>query len=111
MVAVFNSSIARSTHVTLAAVIAVTLVACASSGSLGLARDAEITQNYDIAVAEYNKVLIKDPGNRDAQQGLERAKLRASQDHFTKARRLNAASKLEQSLVEYQLANELNPAN
>ena len=111
MVPVFNRSIARSSHVTLAALVAVTIVACASSGSLHVARDAEMNQNYDIAVAEYNKVLIKNPGNRDAQQGLERAKLRASQDHFTKARRLNAASKLEQSLVEYQLANELNPAN
>ncbi len=111
MVAVFNSSIARSSRLTLAALLAVTAVACASSGSLRVAHDAELTQNYDVAVAEYNKVLVKNPGNRDARGGLERAKLRASQDHFTRARRLSAASKLEESLVEYQLANELNPAN
>jgi len=111
MVAVLNSPIARSSRLTLAALLAVTVVACASSGSLRVAHDAEMTQNYDMAVAEYNKVLVRDPGNRQALGGLERAKLRASQDHFTKARRLTAASKLEESLVEYQLANELNPAN
>ncbi len=40
-------------------------------------------QNYDIAVAEYTKLLRENPDNRDARQGLDRAKLRASQDHFT----------------------------
>jgi general secretion pathway protein D len=89
-----------------------TLASCASSsGSLRLARDAEATQNYDIAVAEYTKLLRENPNNRDARMGLERAKLRASQDHFTKARRLAATGKLEEALVEYQLAAELNPGN
>ena len=38
----------------LAALVAVTLVSCASgSGSLRVAHDAELSQNYDIAVAEY----------------------------------------------------------
>ena len=111
MVAVPNSSLALSSRLTLAALVALTVVACASSGSLRVAHDAEMTQNYDVAVAEYNKVLVKDPGNREALGGLERAKLRASQDHFTRARRLTAASKLEEALVEFQLANELNPAN
>ena len=88
------------------------LTGCASSsGSLRVARDAESAQNYDIAVAEYTKLVRKDPNNRDARTGLERAKLRASQDHFTRARRLSAAGKLEEALVEYQLAAELNPGN
>ena len=47
----------------------------------------------------------------NAKQGLERAKLRASQDHFTNARRLSATGKLEEALVEYQLAAELNPSS
>jgi general secretion pathway protein D len=40
---------------------------------------------------------------------LEQAKLRASQDHFTRGRRLEAVGKLEEALVEFQLAGELNP--
>jgi general secretion pathway protein D len=113
MVAVVNSSIARSSRAALAALVAVTLVSCASSsgGSLKVAMDAEMSQNYDIAVAEYTKILRAKPDSRDARQGLERAKMRASQDHFTRARRLSATGKLEEALVEYQAAAELNPAN
>ena len=76
-----------------------------------MARNAEASQNYDAAVAEYTKLLRDNPDNRDARQGLERSKLRASQDHFTKGRRLTATGKLEEALVEYQLAAELNPGN
>jgi general secretion pathway protein D len=95
----------------MAAVISVTMFACASSGSIRVARNAETAQNYDLAVAEYTKLLRDNPDNREARLGLERAKLRASQDHFTKARRLSAAGSLEEALVEYQLAAELNPGN
>ncbi|MEQ1750560.1 MAG: hydroxymethylbilane synthase, partial [Prosthecobacter sp.] len=42
---------------------------------------------------------------------LERAKLRASSDHLQSARRLAATGKLDQALVEYELALELNPTN
>jgi general secretion pathway protein D len=111
MVPVFNSSLTRFSRAALAGLIAITLASCASSGSIRVARDAEISQNYDIAVAEYTKLLRRSPNSREAQQGLERAKLRASQDHFTKARRLSTTGKLEEALVEYQLAAELNPGN
>lgn len=111
MVAVSNSTLVRASRLLLAAFVAATLAACASGGSLRVARDAELSQNYDIAVAEYTKLLRARPDNREARQGLERAKLRAAQDHFTKARRLVSRSELEEALVEYQLASELNPAN
>jgi general secretion pathway protein D len=91
--------------------VAVTLVSCASSASIRIARNAEAAQNYDLAVAEYTKLLRDNPDSREARLGLERAKLRASQDHFTRARRLSATGKLDEALVEYQLAAELNPAN
>ena len=88
-----------------------TMASCATTGSLRVARNAEAAQNYDLAVAEYTKLLRENPDNRDARMGLERARLRAAQDHFTKARRLNATGNLEEALVEYQLAAELNPGN
>jgi general secretion pathway protein D len=112
MVAVFNNDFARYCRLALAAIAALTLAACASGGgSLRIARDAELSQNYDIAVAEYTKLLRAKPDSREARQGLDRAKLRASQDHFTRARRAVSSGKLEEALVEYQLASELNPAN
>jgi general secretion pathway protein D len=93
------------------ATFAAVLVSCASSGSIRVARNAEAAQNYDLAVAEYTKLLGDNPDSRDARLGLERARLRASQDHFTTARRLAATGNTEAALVEYQLAAELNPGN
>ncbi|MEW6322831.1 MAG: secretin N-terminal domain-containing protein, partial [Acidobacteriota bacterium] len=94
-----------------AAALAAVLAGCATTGSVRLARDAELRQDYDAAVIEYQKILKGDPDNRDARSGLERSRLRASQDHHTRARRLAATGRLEESLVEYQIAGELNPAN
>jgi general secretion pathway protein D len=112
MVPAPNNGFSRLSRIALTAALAVALTACASSGaSIRLARAAEASQNYDVAVAEYAKLLRDDPESREARQGLERAKLRASQDHFTKARRLASTGELEEALVEYQLAAELNPSN
>ena len=107
-----NSPSALRGRLALLAVSLAVAVSCASSaGTIRAAQMAESTQNYDRAVAEYTKALREDPQNKMAREGLERAKLRASQDHFTSARRLAATGKLEQALVEYQLAAELNPAS
>jgi general secretion pathway protein D len=110
MVASPSNPLYRPSRLILIALVAIT-VSCASTNSLKTARNAEITQNYDVAVAEYTKLLRENPGNREARQGLERAKLRASQDHFTAARRLAGSGKLEEALVEYQIAAELNPSS
>ncbi len=64
-----------------------------------------------MAVAEYTNVLRQHPDDAGARQALERAKLRASNDHLQSARRLAATGKLDQALVEYELALELNPTN
>jgi general secretion pathway protein D len=112
MVAAINNFFARSSRLALVALVAITVVSCASSGgSFKIARNAEMTQNYDLAVAEYAKILRENPDNRDAIQGLERAKHRASQDHFSRGRRFAATGKFEEALVEYQLATELNPGS
>jgi len=76
MVAEINNTLARSTRVALAALVVGMAVSCATgSGSVKVARNAEISQNYDLAVAEYTKLLRANPDSRDAKQGLERAKL------------------------------------
>ena len=88
------------------------LGACASGGgNLRQARVAEQQQDYDLAVAEYTKAARARPEDRTVRLALDRAKLRASQDHFARARRHAATDKTEEALVEYQLAAELNPAS
>jgi len=108
-----NNPFVRSVRAALLVAVTVALASCASSsnGSRRVASDAEATQNYDLAVAEYTKLVRSKPSDRNAQQGLDRAKLRAAQDHFTRARRFATTGKLEDALVEYQLASELNPSD
>lgn len=91
---------------------AVLSAGCATtSGSLHQATAAEASRDYDVAVAEYTKILRAQPGNKDAQFGLERAKLRGSEAHLLRGQRLAAVGKYEDAVVELQLAAELNPGN
>ncbi len=84
---------------------------CATNAALRDARLAEAQQDFDRAVIEYTKAVRANPDDRNARASLEQAKLRAAQDHFTRARRLASVGKLDEALVEYQLALELNPTN
>jgi general secretion pathway protein D len=84
---------------------------CAASSALRRGNDAERRQDYDRAVVEFTKAVRLKPDNADARLALERAKLRASQEHFARGRRLAAVGKLDEALVEYELAAELNPTN
>ena len=84
---------------------------CAATGAFHRGRDAELRQDYDRAVAEYGQALRLAPTNTDARLGLERAKLRAAQDHFVAGQRLTALGKFDEALVEYGLAADLNPGS
>jgi general secretion pathway protein D len=97
----------------IAACLALCLVSagCAASGALRRGSDAEHRQDYDLAVVEYAKALRLRPDDANTRAALERSKLRASQDHFNRGRRLAATGKFDQALVEYQVAAELNPSN
>jgi general secretion pathway protein D len=88
-----------------------TLAGCATTVAVRSGERAELAQDYDRAVIEYTRALQADPDNRDARQGLERARLRAAQDHHTRGRRQYAAGRLEEALVELQTAAELNPSD
>ena len=84
---------------------------CASSsGSVRVAREAELRQDYDRAVVEYSRALSREPDNVDARTGLERAKARAAITHYDQGRQLAAAGKLSDAVGEYQVAAEMNPA-
>ncbi len=87
------------------------LGACASSGALKRGVAAERAQDYDRAVAEYTNAVRQRPGDVSARTALERARLRAASDHFTRGRRLAATGKPDEALVEYELALELNPTS
>lgn len=91
--------------------LAVLLSGCATSRALKQARLADQRQDYDVAVAQYTAAVKQHPENREAQLGLERAKLRASNWHVYRGKRLYSQGKYDDAMVELQIAVELNPTN
>src|SRR5215468_7059248 len=102
-------TLARKHLLLLLAAASVAAAACATSTALHHGRDAERLKDYDRAVVEYTKAVRLDPKNMDARLALDRAKMRASQEHFQRGRRFAGTMKLDQALIEYETAAELNP--
>ena len=86
------------------------LAGCATTSSLRNGERAERNDNYDLAVVEYTKAVRENPDDLTARKSLDRARIRAAQDHFIRGRRLAADDRYEEALVELQIAAELNPA-
>jgi general secretion pathway protein D len=85
--------------------------ACATGSALRAGEQAERAQDFDRAVADYTLAVRDRPDDRNARGALQRARLRAAEQHFFAGRRLAADDKYEEALVELQLAFELNPAD
>jgi general secretion pathway protein D len=97
-----------------AALVALTVLlgsACATTSALRAGNVAEQAEDFDRAVAEYERAVRERPNDNAAKQFLQRAKLRASADHYARGRRLAGTGKLEEALLEFQVAAELTPAN
>jgi general secretion pathway protein D len=103
-----GADVFRALLLTLAAAL---VASCASTASVRLAHQAEQSNDYDLAVVEYTKALRAHPDNREVRASLERAKLRAAQEHTVRAQRLAGLERFEEAVVEYQLAAELNPTD
>jgi general secretion pathway protein D len=112
MRAVRRVLVARAFAAALAATIAGVLVGgCATSTALRRGQKAELESDFDRAVIEYTRAAQEKPDDREVTLALDRAKLRASEAHFSRGRRLAATGKLDEALSELQIANELNPTN
>ena len=91
------------------ALAAALLAGCATTSALRDGRRAERERDYDEAVVRYRRAVQERPNDRDAQLALERAMLRAAQQHYAQGRALARQSRWEEALAEYQIAYELNP--
>jgi general secretion pathway protein D len=105
-----NTSIRRFVNLSIL-LVTIALSGCATTAALRSGERAELAQDYDRAVVEYTRALQANPDDRAARQGLDRATVRAAQNHFSRARRFYAAGMLNEALVELQLAAELNPTD
>ena len=73
-------------------------------------RNAEQLEDYDRAIVEYTKVLRSQPDNREAHGRRSSEPSSAPRlDHFSRGRRFDVGGRLDEALVELQLAAELNP--
>ena len=84
---------------------------CAAATANHKAKDAEFRQDYDRAVVEYTKALRLKPDSDEARLGLKRVKARAAEDHLQRARRLAALNKLDEAVIEYGIAADLEPTS
>lgn len=88
---------------------ALTALACASTNAYRAGEKAERQQDYTRAVLEYSRALKLNPENRIYRTSLERARLRASDEHSAAGRRLAARGMLKEAEDELQLALDLLP--
>ena len=91
------------------ALLVLSLAGCASSRAFQAGEKAEKRQDYDRAVLEYSRALHLEPDNGQYRRSLERARLRASAEHASAARRLAARGLYKEALDEYRLALDLDP--
>lgn len=75
-----------------ALLLALPLFSCVSYKAYELGHNAEVTNDWDTAVTQYEKALQVDPQNMKYTIALKRAKLEASRVHFQKGKTLKAAA-------------------
>jgi general secretion pathway protein D len=73
--------------------------------------EAERQRDWDRAVVEYTAAVRENPNDRNARVALENSRLRATQVHVGNGRRFASVGKIDEALVEYQIASQLSPAN
>ena len=92
-------------------VILVMLAGCAAGKAYHDGQRFMKREDYDRAVLRYSKAVALRPGNARYEVALQRAKLRASSEHFNKGKLYQASGQLELAIAEYQQTLALNPSN
>jgi general secretion pathway protein D len=91
--------------------LALAVAGCATSSAFRAGERAERRQDFDRAVLEYSKAVQDHPNNLDYRKGLQRARLRASEEHTVAGRRLLNRGLYKEALDELKLALDLNPTS
>ncbi len=75
------------------------------------ASEAIRTENWDAAVYYYLEALAQDPSNMRYKMDLQRARLKAAEEHFRRGLGFKGAGELARAQNELQLAVQLDPTN
>lgn len=97
----------------IAAIVVVALMAgsCASYRYTRKAEEAKVAENWDAAVYYYLEALASDPGNVVYKMELQRARFKASEEHFRVAMQFKQGGDLARVERELVLAVELDPTH
>src|SRR5262245_45218402 len=91
--------------------LALLTVGCAAQRAYHTAEQEGRRDNWDQAVLQYSKAVALDPGNTGYDIALTRAKLKASAQHFEKAKRYAKSAQWDLAAAEYQQTLLLYPGN
>lgn len=92
-------------------VILLFLVGCAATKTYKMGVQAEREGDWDDAVFYYSEALRLDPDNLAYRLSLETARRQASKVHLNRAKQMMEEGDIEQAMVEFRLAIDLDPAN
>src|SRR5262245_58839932 len=95
----------------LVVVLAVTLVACASSRSFMRGEKAARANDWDAAVEYYRQAVQDDPDRAEYKIAYERATFMAAGIHADRAKKAEDEGRLDEALREYRRASELDSTN
>ena len=87
------------------------LGSCATYRYERRASDAVQSRNWDAAVYFYLEALARDPGNMHFKMALERARLKAGEEHFRRGMQFKEAGAFERAASELELAVQFDPTH
>ncbi|HEY7497153.1 MAG TPA: secretin N-terminal domain-containing protein [Vicinamibacterales bacterium] len=84
---------------------------CTAGRAFRKGRDAARAGDWDAAVQYYTTALQASPDNAEYKIELERAMQNAAREHITRARDFESKDQLDQALIEYRKASEMDRTN
>jgi len=87
------------------------LGACATHRMMRRASDAVKAENWDAAVYYYLEALADNPGDLTLKMELQRARLKAGEQHFRQGMRFKEVGALQRARSELELAVQLDPTH
>ncbi|MGB6544972.1 MAG: cohesin domain-containing protein [Candidatus Acidiferrales bacterium] len=81
------------------------------SSDFNQGKKAEAVQDYETALAAYNRALKNDPQNPEYKLHADRMRFEAAQAHIDQGQRLREKGDLEMAVAEFRKAGEIDPSS
>ena len=91
--------------------VAVSVTGCAAGRAYRRGQESARAGDWDAAVVHYTRAVQENPDSPEFRIALERAMQSAAQEHISRARQLEQQDQLDQALLAYRRALELDPTN